>query len=201
MTLLPGYDDDGLAREVPELLDLPGFWPAFLGGRLDEPMDQVAAMFGVDEGDVESAYAGLTDPTAWPVFVFDTGRGARLAVVQRNFEEDEGVDYLLLPDGGTAITFAVDEGARAGRGISWAELSGLAGRQPTPRRGAVVLLLLVPILNSPGVRAELTTALRTAGVTGDVEQIAERLLVALEEDLPSDDEPGPGDGLVDRLLS
>jgi hypothetical protein len=208
VTLLPGYDDSGLSREAPELLDAPGFWPAHLGSHLMDSMDEVAALFGDDPDAVEHTYARMTGYDAWPVFTFDTGRDARLAVVYRNFAEDEGVDYLLIPDGADAITFATDEGGQFGRGITWNELAALADRQPGERSRATVLLLLAPMLTTVEVpddqaRARLAEALRTVAVSGDADVIAGRILHPDEDDDYEDDEPrraGP-ETVVDRILA
>jgi hypothetical protein len=213
VTLLPGYDDSGLAREAPELLDAPGFWPAHLGSHLVDPMDEVAALFGDDPEAVEKTYARLTGHDTWPVFFFGTGRDARLAVVYRNFAEDEGVDYLLIPDGADAVTFATDEGGQFGRGITWNELAALADRQPGDRSRATVLLLLAPMLTTVEVpddqaRARLAEALRTVAVTGDADLIAARILHPDEDEdedeaQDHDDAPRPGgpETVADRLLA
>ncbi|MEU4620389.1 hypothetical protein AB0G04_10490 [Actinoplanes sp. NPDC023801] len=211
MTLLPGYDDSRLCRESPELLDAPGFWPAHLGSHLMETIDEAAALFGDDPEVVERTYARLTGHDSWPVFLFGTGRDARLAVVYRNFAEDEGVDYLLIPDGADAITFATDEGGQFGRGITWNELAALADRQPDDRSRATVLLLLAPMLTIVEVpdeqaRHRLARALRTVAVTGDADLIAARILHPDQDEDEDEDHDGVvprrtgPESVVDRLL-
>ncbi|GGN36281.1 hypothetical protein FHR83_006342 [Actinoplanes campanulatus] len=206
MKTIPGYDggplDDGGA-----LLGAAAFWPAHLGPHLMDPMEDVAALFGIPFDEVEAAYRRLTDHAAWPVFTFDTGRDARLAVVYRNLDEDEGVDYLLVPDGADAITVATDEGGAFGRGLTWDEVAALAARQPEPIIGARLLLLLAPMIvhfEAPDsdVVARLADALRTAGVPGPAQPIAERILHP--DDYSDDDEPAAfvrGDTLADRILA
>ncbi|GAA1654154.1 hypothetical protein [Actinoplanes couchii] len=198
MTIIPGYDDSGPALDGPglafdgaALLDLPGFWPAHLGGHLMLDLDEAAAFFGDDPVQTRLTYDRLTDTAAWPVFFCDAGNGARLAVVYRNFDEDHGVDYLLLPDGGPAITVGVDEGGFSGRGLTWTEVAGIAGRQPGERARATVLLLLAPALTRIAADAEdqLAAALRTVGVTGDAAVIAARILRPDYDDDDEDEDP------------
>ena len=146
------------------------------------------------------------------MFSFGTGREARLAVVYRNFAEDEGVDYLLIPEGADALTFATDEGGQFGRGITWNELAALADRQPGERSRATVLLLLAPMLTAVEVpddqaRARLAEALRTVAVKGDANLIAARILnpdedddlVPDEDDLVPDEDDAPPDSPPDSL--
>ncbi|MEV0897118.1 hypothetical protein [Actinoplanes sp. NPDC049802] len=54
-------------------------------------------------------------------------------IVYRNLAEDEGVDYLLVPDGAGAIVVGVDEGGPFGRGLTWYEAAALADRILSPR--------------------------------------------------------------------
>ena len=180
MTLLPGYDDDGLGYDARELLRRPGFWAAHLGPGIADGLDEdLAALFGAPLPAVRGTYLRLIDPAGWPVFPIDLGGGARLAVVYRNFEEDEAVDYLLIPAGGPAVLLAVAEGAADGPGLSWAELGTVAARQPDPAAQAQAMLLLAPILGDERAEpARLAAALRTAGVGGDPDTVAARLAAA-----------------------
>jgi hypothetical protein len=107
-----------------------------------------------------------------------------MAVVYRNFTEDQGVDYLVVPAaGGNCIKIATVEGALDGPGISWPELTAVVDRQPTAIERATALLLLAPILDdtaaeSSEVVTRLADALRTVGVTGQVVTIAEAIVAA-----------------------
>ncbi|MBO3743965.1 hypothetical protein [Actinoplanes flavus] len=205
MTTIPGYAE-GPLHEGKELLDLPGVWGAHLGPHLMDPMEDVAALFGTPYDDLRDAYQRLTDHATWPVFTFDTGRDARLAIVYRNVDEDEGVDYLLVPYGADAVVFGVDEGGPFGRGLTWAEATGLADRSADPLTGARLLLLLAPMITYFGapdtdVVARLADALRAVGVPGPAEAIAERILHPDEYDDEEPAEPVRGDSLADRILA
>jgi hypothetical protein len=193
MTMLPGYDDrgpddlggPGLAYDGSELLDRPGFLPAHLGEVLEADLDDELALLSDERlGAVRAIYGRLTDSSAWPVFLIDLGGGARLAVVYRNFDEDEGVDYLLVPgDGEDCIQIATVEGALDGPGISWHELISVADRQPTALDQARALLLLAPILGDAAAESSeavtrLADALRVVGVTGQVVTVAEAIVAA-----------------------
>jgi hypothetical protein len=101
----------------------------------------------------------LTDPSAWPVFFVDLGNSSRLAVVYRNFDEDEGQDYLLIPGSAQAsIKIATLEGGPEGAGLWWPELKGIADRQPTEIERARTLLLLAPILGDTDSGEAASTA-------------------------------------------
>ncbi|MGX6606571.1 hypothetical protein ACWKSP_31275 [Micromonosporaceae bacterium Da 78-11] len=181
---MTGYFADGLADDGSVLRDRPGFWAVHLGLALGDGLDQqLAELFGADLRAMRGTYLRLTDPDGWPVFRVDTSGGAQLAVVYRNVEPEESVDYLLLPAAGEPITVAVAEGVPDGPGLSWPELLALAERQSGPAAQARTLLLLAPILgdvaaSEPAVVARLCGALRTAGVLGDVAEIAGRVTAA-----------------------
>ncbi|MFC6021637.1 hypothetical protein ACFP2T_36415 [Plantactinospora solaniradicis] len=152
-------------------------------GILEADLDEdLARLFGDEVDVIRAAYHRLTDPAAWPVLFVELGGGARLAVVYRNFVEDEGVDYLLLPGAGdNAMNIATVEGAVDGPGISWPELVAVADRQPTAIARARTLLLLAPMLGdvaaeSRSATARLADALRTVGIAGQVVEIAEAIV-------------------------
>jgi hypothetical protein len=192
MEMLPGYDDlgpddlegPGLGYDGSELLGRPGFWPAYLGEILGLDLDRDLAELFDDQLDaIRTAYQQLTDPFAWPIFPIELG-GGRVAVVYRNFTEDMGQDYLVVPpDGEHCIKIATVEGALQAPGISWPELTAVADRQTTPSERTTVSLLLAPILGVAAAEAaeataRLAEALRVAGVTGQVTTIAEGIVSA-----------------------
>jgi hypothetical protein len=192
VTILPGYDDrgpdddpdgPGLGYDGAELLGRPGFWAAHLGDPLLLDLDdELAELFAVPLPAIRETYARLTDLTAWPIFPVELGAGARLAVVYRNFDEDLGVDYLRVPGpGATCVRIAAYEGGPDGPGIGWDELISAADRQATPLDSARALLLFLPVVTEVEAAGDEATdrvarALRTVGITGDVEDIAARLL-------------------------
>ncbi|WP_088986967.1 hypothetical protein [Micromonospora chokoriensis] len=193
MIVLPGYDDrgpdapdgPGLAYDGADLMDRPGFWAAHLIEAVEADLDgELALLFNHELDTVRATYRQLTDTAAWPAFPVDLGGGARLVVVRRNVDEDEGVDYLLVPaDGANCVQIATVEGALEGPGLSWDELVAVADRQPGALAQATALLLLAPMLGdtaaeSSGAVTRLAAALRTVGVTGQVVTIAEAIVAA-----------------------
>lgn len=190
--MLPGYDDrgpddldgPGLAYDGSELMGRPGFWPAHLGEILEVNLDdELADLFDEQLEAIRAAYRHLTGASAWPFFPIELGGGGRVAVVYRNFAEDEGVDYLVVPPGGRCIRIATVEGALDGPGISWPELTTVADRRHTPTGRATTLLLLAPILGDVTAASSeavplLAEALRVVGVTGQVVAIAEAIVSA-----------------------
>ena len=115
---IPGYCDQfpddiavaGLTFDGAELLGVPGVWAAHLAAVVDDE-DVLIESWGLPAEAIEAAYQRLTDETAWPVFTVELTGDARLAVVYRNFADDAGKDYLLLPGGGRpCIEFASIEG-------------------------------------------------------------------------------------------
>ncbi|MEU8214670.1 hypothetical protein AB0C47_02735 [Micromonospora taraxaci] len=164
-------------------MDRPGFWAAHLVEALETDLDdELALLFDEELDTVRATYRPLTDTAAWPVFTIDLGSGARLVVVRRNVDEDEGVDYLLAPAGGAnCVQIATVEGALEGPGLSWKELVAVADRQPSALAQARTLLLLAPMLGDAaaepsGAATRLADALRTVGVTGQVVTIAEAIV-------------------------
>jgi hypothetical protein len=194
---LAGYDDQGLAFDGSALLERPGFWAAYLGPILDADLDdELAELFAVPLGMIRGCYRRLTDTAGWPVLPIPLtlDGGAAVAVVFRNVEDEETIDFLLLPDGGAAdggaadggaaaggapIRIAVAEGPVDGPGVSWAELTAIADRQPDPVRRAQTTLLLAAMLGDVDAdTSRLADALRTVGAHAGAETIAARLVAA-----------------------
>jgi hypothetical protein len=178
---LPGYDDEDLCYDGEALLRRPGYFAVHLLQAADLGLDELTDVFGLDPDEVSSADAEIRSSEAWPVLQVPLRDGARIAVVWRNYEDDAGVDYLLLPAGGAkAITLAVLDGHQFGPGISWPELRAVAGRAADPVRAAQILVLLAPMMADAAAGedavADLAVALRAVGVTGDAEELA-RMLV------------------------
>ena len=118
----------------------PEFWAAHLLAQgFDEDEDVIFDAFKVKEPAVNKVLDRLTGPDTWPVFTVGLPGGARLHVVYRNYDDDEGVDYLFDAGGGLddAVRIAGLEGDFAGPGASLAELAGFAGRDE--------VLLLAPM--------------------------------------------------------
>lgn len=184
--ILPGYADtfpdevDVAALTVDgwHLAERPGFWTAHWREQFIDDDDLLLRTWGVSEETVMDRMNDLYAPRTWPVFKVELRRGAELAVVFRNFADDSGVDFLVLPGSGRkAIEIASLEGHQRGPGISWPELVAAAERQPDRVRRAQVLLLLAPALGdeaagTPAARSVLAEAMRTLGAAEDTTGLA-----------------------------
>ncbi|WP_127506058.1 hypothetical protein [Actinoplanes solisilvae] len=183
--MIPGYPDEAdLAAPTVDgwpLAERPGFWAAhwqehFIG---DDP-GLLPRVWGVDEDVLPQRLDELYATPEWPVFRVALRDGAELAVVFRNFADDAGADYLVLPAGGRdAIGIASLEGHQTGPGLSWAELVAVAARQADRKRRAQTLLLLAPAFGddsagTPDAAAVLADAMRELGAVKDVEELAAR---------------------------
>jgi hypothetical protein len=175
-------------REFPEDTDVASrvysAWAAASGGdfwaahllRHGYDEDAVLSGFAVDEQAARLRFEELTDPDRWPTFPLPLGDGRTLIAVHRNFEEDEGVDYLLETDAGDRIRLATYEGGGVlGPGLSWGELRALLDLDaPVPAHGR--LLMFLPATGEEGMAAEARRlvghALRHLGAQGDVERLA-----------------------------
>ncbi|MFY1661222.1 hypothetical protein [Micromonospora sp. WMMD1274] len=176
-------DVDNLIADGSRFLEVPGFWAAHY---LSQTMDDEAfvdKVWGLDRVAVRAVQDRLSDPGTWPAFEVDLGVGGKLVVVYRNFDEDAGVDYLLVPSNESdCLRVATTEGEYEGPGISWPELMAVAGGFTDPARRAEVLLLIAPMLgdveaDSPAAISLLTEALRLTGAVDSVEEMA-RLIVS-----------------------
>ncbi|WP_063857235.1 MULTISPECIES: hypothetical protein [unclassified Kitasatospora] len=185
--LIKGYDDGFLAPGEP-LLDRGGFWASHLLGMcaLSPGERPEPEWFGDDGADTDALAEVLLDERVWPVFRVPFEAGHALLVVYRNFAGDYGVDYLLdHPDWGRAEAIASFDGDWSGLGLSWPEVTRLAGACDPAAAGvqapAARLLLLLPVLCAEELPADATEVVRgalvTVGVPGDVApRTAERVL-------------------------
>lgn len=186
--IIPGYLDgyeppvqpcpliDGTAWTRDEV-----FWPGFLytvGGSRS-----AAHAFDVDPGDLDVFVTEFLRRDRWPVFSLPLAGGTSAYVVSRNFEGDEGVDYLLTSPGSEAATTrAALEGHFRGPGLSWAEVVAAAGQPDADRGPAERLLLLLPAVGDadlPGDAVDVVAAaVASVGATGHVQDVASELLTA-----------------------
>jgi hypothetical protein len=182
--VIPGYLDgffppvspSTLVDGAPFLAD-DQFWPVFLAfvGAAETAPDA----FGVDPADLEQFFAELRSATAWPVFSLPVAGGHRIDIVLRNFDDDAGVDYVLVT-GDRHLSLAAIEGHFRGPALSWPELVAVAGGDA--RR----LLLLLPAYadgDRPADAADVVAAaLIEVGAATDVDELAEELLTIQDWD-------------------
>ncbi|CAL9610760.1 hypothetical protein [Streptomyces sp. Tu 3180] len=185
---LAGYAVPGHGIAAAEhLLDLPGFWPAYLGsvwgGLAHEPEP-----FGADAADVDAAAEALHDATeVWPAHRVPLPGGRVLWIVHGNLPDEPSTDYLLTsPDRARETRLASLQGHGAGPGLSWRDLVAVAGSAPADAEGVrdpdLRLLLLLPAygdFETPADEAtrRIAAALTTVGVSAEeAPGIAERFL-------------------------
>jgi hypothetical protein len=167
--LIDGYDDDPL---VPGegLVGLAGFWAAYLMWlceRDEDDGDPAAEWFGADAAETDAADEALTDEENWPAFRIPFGDGHTAVVVARNFPGDWGMEYFVThPDWGRHGYLATIDGHQAGPGLSWRELTHIAGT-PDPAAPGIQdpharLLLLLPALGDQDLPADATDTIAAA---------------------------------------
>ena len=183
-------DDLDVASRVYDAWDAASggeFWAAHL---LRQGYDEetVLSGFGIDEDAARALFEQLSDPSRWPTFRLPLDGGWALSTVYRNFDEDEGVDYLLEMDDDQCVRLCALEGSFQGPGLSWGELRGVqAAECPAPADAR--LLMFLPMSGeadtADAARPIVAEALRRLGATGDVDELAD----ALTEDHPMWDLP------------
>ncbi|MGW3396763.1 hypothetical protein [Streptomyces hydrogenans] len=170
--LIEGYESAPLVAGD-ELTGLPGFWAAYLLWmcRTEENPPE-PSWFGADEADTDAAYEALADETRWPVFRIPFSDGHSVLVVGRNVADEPGTEYVVAhPAWDRRGHLATIDGHHAGPGLSWRELTHIAGTPDPEAPGIqaphVRLLLLLPVLGDsdlPGdAAAFLGDALVRAG--------------------------------------
>jgi hypothetical protein len=190
-TSLAGYAMAGHGIAPAEhQLDLPGFWPAYLGPVRREFADE-PELFGADAADLDAASEALYDATeSWPAYRIPLWDGQILWVVHRNFPDDAGTDYLLThPDRPRETHLASIDGHHTGPGLSWPDLLAAAEATPVaPVDAAGVcdpdqrLLLLLPAFGDADTPVEaairrISAALVAVGMAEAVAPEAAELLL------------------------
>ncbi|MEW2040555.1 hypothetical protein AB0885_26365, partial [Streptomyces sp. NPDC005534] len=135
----PGFAPLGFPVAPAEhLLRLPGFWPAYYGPTWDAFAEE-PELFGADGADVDAAAEalyGTADP--WPAYRLPLAGGHVLWIVHRNHPDDSGTDYLIThPAWSRPGHLASIEGHFSGPGLSWPELSAVAGSAPPGAEGVL----------------------------------------------------------------
>jgi hypothetical protein len=183
---------DGYAANFPDYLPVDDMltdgWPdysttPFVAAHLltqDLDKEFVLSALQLPELEVHDAYSRLNSSSAWPVFRIPLNRGNSLTCVYRNFEGDEGIDYLLEFEGpGPCARLASTD--YAGPGISWPELYRAA--YPAASSGyqsALRLLFFIPMMADAAAGEEsvdvTTEALSSIGADDGSRALASALL-------------------------
>ncbi|MGW4894942.1 hypothetical protein ACWEQL_22135 [Kitasatospora sp. NPDC004240] len=183
-------DDHGPAVPGEELLDHPGFWADHLLGLCrparDDPRPE-PEWFGADGADLDALDELLRGGPHATVFRIPFGAGHQVLLVHGGQARGGRVEFLLdRPDRGRAELLADFEGERYGPGLSWRELTLVAGADDPDADGVhdrdARLLLLLPLLNADGLpaRAEelVRAALAAVGAPADTAPAAAGYLLA-----------------------
>jgi hypothetical protein len=186
-TSLTGYAQPGHGIAPAEhQLDLPGFWPAYLGAVWGDAVEP--ELFGADLADVDAASEALWEDTeVWPAYRLPLAEGRAVWIVHRNFPDDAGTDYVLTdPTLSREHPLASIEGHFNGPGLSWSDLLAVADAVPADGEGVrdpdLRLLLLLPAYgdaDTPVGEAltRISTALAAVGVAPELAPaLAERFL-------------------------
>ncbi|MFE5913897.1 hypothetical protein ACFQ6B_33095 [Streptomyces wedmorensis] len=137
-----------------DLLELPGFWAAYLMWLSQtEDYDPIPEWFEVDGADADAACEALGSEDRWPVFRIPFAEGHTALVVGRNNPDDPETEYLVThPEWARQGHLATVSGHQAGPGLSWRELRHIAR---------------TPDLDAPGVHAEYARLLLLLPALGD----------------------------------
>ncbi|MEY9934826.1 hypothetical protein ABH926_009497 [Catenulispora sp. GP43] len=189
---MEAYHDEGPVVLGDELLELPGFWAAYLlwlCGTQDDVDVPRPALFGADEADCDAAYERLHSFERWPLFRIPFADGHSVSVLGRNFEDDEGLDFHVThPEWDTRRRLAGIEGHWAGPGLAWPELVHIAAHPDSGAEGIhdpdARLLLLLPALGDaetpPDAAEVVAEALIGIGVPAETApETAARMLTDL----------------------
>ncbi|MET7696381.1 hypothetical protein [Streptomyces sp. NPDC005485] len=181
MLKIPGYEGGPLVQGS-AYLDNPLFWPVHLGTSL-RGEDAQRAAFGADWDAAMELNRTLSGEHEWPVFNVPLRSGHTIHVVYRNFEDDQGVDYVIHHAAWSkAETLAAVDGHFMGPGMAWPELLSVARQPATEGAGdaAARLLLLFPTLGDAQLpddaAAVLTTALAALTWIEEPAEVARMLL-------------------------
>ncbi|MFH9552758.1 hypothetical protein [Streptomyces sp. NPDC017435] len=182
--LIQGFENAPLVAGE-ELLELPGFWAAYLMWLSEtQEYDPVPEWFGVDGADAAEAWQALSHEDRWPVFRIPFAGGHTALVLGCNLRDDPGTEYLIThPEWGRHGHLATLGGHQAGPGLSWRELTHIARTPDLDASGVqaeyVRLLLLLPALGDRDLPQDaektLSDALAHAGLP-DTLGLAQALL-------------------------
>ncbi|MBC9002140.1 hypothetical protein [Micromonospora aurantiaca (nom. illeg.)] len=115
----------------------------YLSGPLGAHRESEAA-FEVQAADYNAMCGVLNDPERWPVVSVGLDGDVWLRIVYRNFEEDEGLDFVEERPGRPAKLVASIEGH--GSAMTWAELLAAAELPDERLTWAQRLILMLPML-------------------------------------------------------
>ncbi|MEV5972240.1 hypothetical protein [Streptomyces sp. NPDC051921] len=188
--LIEGYEDAPVAAGE-GLLELPGFWAAYLMWLSQtEDYDPVPEWFGVDGADADAACEALCDEARWPVFRIPFAGGHTAVVLGRNFPDDPETEYLIThSEWGRHGHLATVSGHQAGPGLPWRELHHIARTPdfnvPGVHTEYARLLLLLPALGDQDLPGDAAAVFSGALVRADVPAaLAPSLAEALLTDHP-----------------
>ncbi|WP_089246623.1 hypothetical protein [Asanoa hainanensis] len=142
----PDYDSEREATvyAADPVLGHPAFWSHYLAGPLGADRESDAA-FEVAAADYQELTAVLNDPDRWPAVSVRLDGDARLHIVYRNFDEDEGLDFVEERPGQPVTVFTPDQSAEPST-MTWAKLLVTADLPDERLTWAQRFILLLPML-------------------------------------------------------
>lgn len=190
LMIIPGYLDDFESLETSPLFNAMEwmsddlFWPAFMwsiGGSETAP-----EAFDADPVDFDFFATEFFRPDRWPVFTLPLAGGGHLHLTGRNYQDDEGVDYLMTaPESDHAFGIAALEGHFRGPGLSWDEAIAVANQPDANCTPAERLLLLLPAMGDEDIPSTahqtVTNAVTSVGAAQLQSEVAAELLEASQK--------------------
>lgn len=168
---IPGYttvgppdfdiEFDAPVHDAESLVGHPAFWWYYVSGPLGAARQSEGA-FAVTAEEYAAMSAVLSDPEHWPAIPVRLDGNVRLWVVFRNFEEDEGLDFVQERPGRPAERVASVEGHGFPSDLSWADLLAVAALPDDRLTRAQRLLLMLPMLGPQVLPDDAEAVLREA---------------------------------------
>ena len=159
-TAPPDYDteSDATVYAADAVVGHPAFWSHYLAGPLGADRESDDA-FEVTTAEVDAMCAVLNDPERWPVVSVRLDGDAWLRIVYRNFEEDEGLDFVEERPGRPPKVFTLDDGSSP---MTWDELLIMADLPDERLSWAQRLILMLPMLEPQELPADAREVLDRA---------------------------------------
>ncbi|WP_250399508.1 hypothetical protein [Streptomyces cellostaticus] len=187
---IPEYVEDRELVAAEELAREPAFWLAHLLSTVGDPSED-PERYGVDAAVYEEMTEYLTDPEApWPALRVPFGGGHTAYAVYANFDDANNVDFFVRHHEWGRLGHLGQCGADdAGPGLSWTELTTLAGAAQDGGEGLTDssqrLLLLLPMLGDAEQPREavhiVAQALAHCGIRSDAADELATVLVGERE--------------------
>lgn len=147
-TAPPDYDIEceAIVYAADGLVEHPAFWLHYLSGPVGA-YPEAGAAFEISAAEYQAMCAVLDDPQRWPVVSVQLDREAWLRIVYRNFEDDEGVDFVeQQPDRPVKVFDLIHD--RGESTMTWADLLAVAQLPDERLSWTQRFILMLPMLDA-----------------------------------------------------